>query len=501
MYDMIAISLFFFACFLLADAVIPKACVGNLTSSPAVCCPIPVGFHQPCGGPERGLCEPVKVFHDILIEKYHAFYSKDIRFRWPERFFQLMCKCQGTFFGPGCGECWFGYEGPNCDRRVTKKRRSIMTLNATERRQYVEVSMKLRETKSDYVVPKLRLNQIRWTGEYTEVDPVEMLTFVHYLSGIPEINNNKKRCLRLEAMVWNYGHMGSGFLSYHRYLLMWLEREYAKVAKKFFGIENFALPYWDWTNSRVCDPCTDDLIGAPSKVFDPITSGYFVSNRSQFGTSRWKVYCQDKVNVDNICFPCQIDRTKTNKLTRRLYQFDFPTAEEVIEFLSLTTYHNRNDQCADVENVLESSWNCTCKWKPTNIMLHSTVHQYIHGTMDPLPSSVYDPMFVLHHAQVDRLFERWLRGVLPTRNDFLQHARSPPQCRDCFMGTFIPTVKYRDVFVDTRELGYTFDNLNFGSLSEKIKITHWNNKYYKKKCPKYSLKMTRLDNRVNLKRR
>ena len=217
---------YLFSC---ALAVIPKACVANVTSSPAVCCPVPAGFDQPCGGVDRGICQPVQVYHNILVEKYHYFYAQDIRFRWPERLFQHMCKCQSTFFGPDCGQCWFGYEGPNCDQRVLRKRKNIMRLNATERRQYVEISMKLRETKSDYVVPKLHLNQLRWTGEYTEVDPLEMLVFVHYLSGIPEVNNNRSQCVKLEAMVWNYGHMGAGFPSYHRFLLLWMEREIKRL--------------------------------------------------------------------------------------------------------------------------------------------------------------------------------------------------------------------------------------------------------------------------------
>ena len=244
------------------------------------------------------------------------------------------------------------------------------------------------------------------------------------------------------------------------------------------------MPYWDWTNSRTCDPCVDDLIGAPSEEVDKPTTGYYISPNNPFGTSSWKTYCSSKENVDNICWPCQIDRKRPNRLSRRFYKLDFPTVEEVIEFLGLTTYHNSEDMCADAENTLESGWNCTCKWKPHQIMLHSTVHKFIHGTMDPLPSSIYDPMFVLHHAQVDRLFERWRRGVKPTRNDFQNHALAPPQCRDCYMGTILPPVKFRDVFVDTRELGYTFDNLDFGSLSEKVKIARWDSPYYKKTCAK-----------------
>merc|ERR1719229_674995 len=126
-------------------------------------------------------------------------------------------------------------------------------------------------------------------------------------------------------------------------------------------------------------------------------------------------------------------------------------------------------------------------------MLHANVHFLLHGTMLSLAGSIYDPMFLLHHAQVDRLFERWRRGVLPGRNAFLNHGRQPTQCRDCYIASFIPGVKHRDVMVDTRELGYTFDNLNFGSLSEESKIAHWNTPFYPKSCPIHVVKGSNLE--------
>lgn len=245
------------------------------------------------------------------------------------------------------------------------------------------------------------------------------------------------------------------------------------------------MPYWDWTNSQTCDPCIDDLIGAPTEEVDEATRGCFVSPKSPFGTSRWKVFCSNKTNYDNVCSPCQIDRKRPNRLSRTFYRTNFPTVEEVIEFLSLTAYHNFKDKCLAAESMLESGEPCTCKWKPTHVMLHATIHLFLHGTMDPLSSSIYDPLFLLHHAQVDRLFERWRRGVLPTRNDFVNLGKEPPQCRECYMGALLPPVKYRDVFVDTRELGYTYENLNFGSLSEEVKIARWNTPNYHKACPKY----------------
>ena len=158
-----------------------------------------------------------------------------------------------------------------------------MSLNATERRQYVEISMKLRETKSDYVVPVLHMHQLRWTGEYAEVDVFEMLSFVHYLTAYPELTTDASKCFKLENLVWNYAHLDTGFPAYHRLFLLLLEREYQKIARKFFGVEDFALPYWEWTNSRICDPCVDDLIGDFSKDYDKTSGAFLYLQRSLLG--------------------------------------------------------------------------------------------------------------------------------------------------------------------------------------------------------------------------
>lgn len=494
----VVITLLF--CISIASAFIPRPCASNLTGSPAICCPIPAGFDKPCGGPERGLCEPVQNHHALLTEKYTHFYSTDIRFRWPERVFQFLCKCQGTFFGPDCSECWYGYEGSNCDRRrATIIRRNIMSLTAKEKHEFVQISMKLREVTSDYVVPKIHLNQLRWSGEYSEVDPFEMLVFAHYTTGYSEVVNSTKECLKAEAKVWNYGHLYSGFLPYHRYLLMWLEKEYQKVAKKYFGIENFGLPYWDWTNSMVCDPCINELIGGHDGEWQNFTNSYYISSKSPFGTSRWKTYCSTPSSSKNPCLPCHIDRTRPGRLARRFSEERYPTVDEVMEFLSIPDFHNSTDKCNDAENLIESGWNCTCQWKSLNVILHGNVHQLLYGTMDQLQSSMYDPLFQLHHLQIDRLFERWRRGALPGRNAFLNVGRAPTQCRDCYMTPFLPPIKYRDVNVDTRELGYTYDNLHFGSLSEKVKVAHWNNQRYKKTCPIAILTSTPFHNNRNKK--
>ena len=41
--------------------------------------------------------------------------------------------------------------------------------------------------------------------------------------------------------------------------------------------------------------------------------------------------------------------------------------------------------------------------------LHNAVHIFLGGHMRVVPSASNDPIFFLHHANIDRLFESWLR--------------------------------------------------------------------------------------------
>ena len=47
---------------------------------------------------------------------------------------------------------------------------------------------------------------------------------------------------------------------------------------------------------------------------------------------------------------------------------------------------------------------------PTHNNFHNAVHIFIPGHMRIVPSASNDPIFYLHHANVDRLFENWLQG-------------------------------------------------------------------------------------------
>ena len=52
--------------------------------------------------------------------------------------------------------------------------------------------------------------------------------------------------------------------------------------------------------------------------------------------------------------------------------------------------------------------------------MHNKVHLYIGGLMMQVPTSSNDPIFWLHHCNIDRLYEKWLADDIsykPVPND------------------------------------------------------------------------------------
>ena len=88
----------------------------------------PKGFWQnefalyPCSPPSP----QTKIINDILTSIF---------------FFHLLiltcklCTCNGNFFGPDCSECFFGWEGKNCDvKKKPLKRKNALSLSPEERK-------------------------------------------------------------------------------------------------------------------------------------------------------------------------------------------------------------------------------------------------------------------------------------------------------------------------------------------------------------------------------
>lgn len=107
-------------CVVLTHAQFPRQCVTPEGLQSGTCCPSPTGLpNDECGSSTgRGQCVSITADRRPHGPQY-PHDGRDDRERWPLRFFNRTCQCNGNFSGFNCGRCRHGLTGPNCDQRVT----------------------------------------------------------------------------------------------------------------------------------------------------------------------------------------------------------------------------------------------------------------------------------------------------------------------------------------------------------------------------------------------
>lgn len=224
----------------------------------------------------------------------------------------------------------------------------------------------------------------------------------------------------------SYAHSCPAFLPWHRELLRRLELDLQ-------GIDpSVTLPYWDWTvdNTPTSPPWSVDLLGGNGRASDQqVMDGPFA-----FSGGNWPL------NVDS----------PPNFLTRQfgVSAASLPSPGDVATVLAITPY----DSAPWNRTPVNSFRNQIEGWVGPNI--HNRVHLWVGGAMLPM-SSPNDPVFFLHHCNIDRLWAQW-QAMHPTEgyqpvsgaalgqnlNDPMQPWGSP---------TTVASV------LDHRALGYTYD--------------------------------------------
>lgn len=248
----------------------------------------------------------------------------------------------------------------------------------------------------------------------------------------------------------NAAHRGPAFLPWHREFLRRLEIDLQTVRP---GV---SIPYWDWTqdallsNPNSAEIWTASLAGGDGT---PISSGPF---------AHWATIELDNSSGSPSAFTFSpsggIDRTLAGTSWR------LPRAEDVDYVMGLDTYDNSpwdRSPSSSFRNVLEG-------WKSYTLpsgegvsapALHNVVHVWVGGDMSP-STSPNDPVFFLHHCNVDRIWAMWqLRhpesGYLPVSGGPSGHNWNDPMYP-------WPTTP-ADVW-DHRELGYVYDTEQFVAL-------------------------------------
>jgi tyrosinase len=272
-----------------------------------------------------------------------------------------------------------------------------------------------------------------------------------------------------------WGHAGPMFLAWHREFLALFQAALNSVSD-----HPIAIPYWDWTDrSSVKSVFADDFMGGNGNPADnnAVETG-------PFAKGKWKL----KV----LNYGTQSVLNGQNYLTRSFGPpGDLPLRSDVINVLEAPLYdvppynEDANDSIS-MRNALEgfpqdlagSPAFDLClptneRFRVFNVAMraqegpHNLGHDWVGGTMAVIMTSPNDPVFFLHHANVDRIWAQWqqIHGV----NTYSPTSGYPLNDLHSHMEPFWSSgihVTPSDV-LDIHKLGYSYEQTPNTSLSDR----------------------------------
>ena len=261
--------------------------------------------------------------------------------------------------------------GGGDDTDPLPERKNAALLSASERAEFVDTLLRMKQTPSQF-------------------EPVYS-AYDYFVN------------LHVDAFTDHHSgaHMAPGFLPWHREFLYRFEQEMRRVS----GNPRITLPYWDWTDpSSVQAIFTDDFLGGDGDV----SQQYFVLS-GPFRKGNWSMAAKYDATDDE--FDDMVDPTtplSREGLQRRFNQngnVPLPLKSHVDDLLNVwrpyddAPYGKITNIDRSMRNYLEGKW-------PQGSSMHNGVHVWVGGQMQT-GSSPNDPVFFLHHANVDRLWSMW----------------------------------------------------------------------------------------------
>jgi tyrosinase len=211
--------------------------------------------------------------------------------------------------------------------------------------------------------------------------------------------------MALHADMRHRHHSSWRFMPWHRLQLAWFEKLVARAS----GKADFALPYWDWDDDRIPDTFLQgDVLDHPGREAGAgETIGDFLDRNGQRFTGRMSD------DWDTFFGRARASRDPTDGQIGRRY------------------------------------YSGSGEWSG-----HNLIHGFVGGDMGRLDRSPNDPLFWLHHANVDRIWALW--------QDRRRGAVYPAAWRAELLGGFVdpdgrPVAPVRaDTTLDTLAFGYSY---------------------------------------------
>ncbi|AMP74617.1 tyrosinase family protein [Ralstonia solanacearum] len=166
------------------------------------------------------------------------------------------------------------------------------------------------------------------------------------------------------------------FLPWHRGFMLMYERAVAALT----GYKSFAMPYWNWTEDRLLPEAFT------AKTYNGKPNPLYVPNRN------------------DLTGPYAL----TDAIVGQKEVMDKIYAETNFEVFGTSRSVDRSVQPPLVQNSLDP------KWVPmgggTQGILERTPHNTVHnniGAFMPTAASPRDPVFMMHHGNIDRVWATW----------------------------------------------------------------------------------------------
>ena len=183
-----------------------------------------------------------------------------------------------------------------------------------------------------------------------------------------------------------WAHYAPAFFPWHRILVLQFEEELQTIDP------TVTVPYWDWADPA-SNPFTADFLGGAGTG----PQGKVMSGDGPFahdGPNAWHLHA-----LDNPGDPDYLQRYLNGNDPQNGFPHTLPASNDITTVLAQTVYE-------------QSPWKGfptidSCFRSHMEADLHNWIHNWVGGTMLNM-TSPNDPVFWLHHCNIDRLWAVWL---------------------------------------------------------------------------------------------
>ena len=414
--------------------------------------------------------------------------TADSRYLWPTVVFERVCNCSANYGGAGCGDCDFGWTAGDCTIRKTPVvRRSFARLSAEEKQTFVNATRDLKNEGGLWsVIVDEPSNYSSGTVTLQNVSTYDFFVYLHnYVA-----RDDNHACLTVDNnTIIDFAHSGPVFPVWHRRYMLIVEKEFQRITNN----ASFGFPYWHWEQDDR-SPFTTEYYGVPSNVYSP--DGFNVTGQV-INPLAWNTVCDISywLNGSGTCWDywraCNpaVDLAARRPLQRGRGSTYLPNIVEVMIAIAAPSYdapdaagmYLRDDPRASFRSRLEG-WNKICSAVtcvgPQDLLndhMHNNVHDWVGGQMDVIPTAVNDPVFNLHHCNVDRILESWMQRFVGTTSDpgllpsyVPVRGGHPGHNRDDYMVPFLPLITAGGQYRVAEEWGYIYDELIPANIPDNL---------------------------------